>query len=408
MRPMNALGPRAARWGPPVAFALFIAAGVAWPNGSPGIGAARPVAAGIAVVAALLLRPGRRVGAPLAAVVAAAGTAVVCSGSASNVGWFAVVVLAGWLAAAVPTAVWLTFWGGLLALFAVQAVASRPDPGWGAWIAGTTFATFCCWLLRREHTLAERLREAQAGLAERAVAEERNRIAREVHDVVAHSLTVGLLHISSARLAVEEDPAQAAHALAEAERLSRSALTEVRQVVGLMRDRATGTPPAPLPDATGIPALVEEFRAAGVRVTLDVAADLASLPNTTGLAAYRVLQEALTNSVRHAPGAASTARLAAAHGRLSLTVDTHLAARDTASGSHVAATGTAATPAQATGATGSRGGLGLIGMRQRAEALGGTCAAGPGGPGWRVHAELPLPAGAGDPLAVPADSVAAP
>jgi signal transduction histidine kinase len=373
MRPMNALGLRAARWGAPVAFALFMLAGVSWPGGGPRDDAIRYAAAGAAVVATLLVRPGHRVSAPVAAVVAAAGVAVVCSGSSSNVGWFALVVLAGWLASIAPPAVWLTFWPAALGLLGVQALTSRPDPGWGAWIAGTTFSTFCCWLLRREHALSEQLREAQAGLAERAVAEERNRIAREVHDVVAHSLTVGLLHITSARLAVEEDPAQAAHALAEAERLSRSALTEVRQVVGLMRDRATGSSHAPLPDATRIPGLIEEFGAAGVRVALDLTVDLASLPNITGLAAYRILQEALTNSVRHSPGAPATARLAVTDGGLTITIDTHLA-----SGA----------------SSGTGGGLGLVGMRQRAEALGGSCVAGPGGPGWRVQAEIPLPASA--------------
>ncbi len=90
-------------------------------------------------------------------------------------------------------------------------------------------------LLRHQVDLVDQLRAAQAGLAERSRAEERNRIAREVHDVIAHSLTVSLLHLSSARLAVEYEPAEAAQALAEAERLCRQSLAEVRNTVGLLR-----------------------------------------------------------------------------------------------------------------------------------------------------------------------------
>ena len=88
---------------------------------------------------------------------------------------------------------------------------------------------------RRQRDLLVQLREAQAGLAQRAQAEERNRIAREMHDVIAHSLTVSLLHVSSARLALADDPDEAARALAEAERLGRESLDEVRHAVGLMR-----------------------------------------------------------------------------------------------------------------------------------------------------------------------------
>ena len=130
--------------------------------------------------------------------------------------------------------------------FGLEWVLTVNDPGWAAWIAGTTFSTFGSLLARRERDLVHQLRVAQAGLADRVRVEERNRIARELHDVIAHSLTVSLLHVSSARLAVEEDPAEAVHALAEAERLGRECLTEIRQVVGLLRhDDHTSTAPTP-------------------------------------------------------------------------------------------------------------------------------------------------------------------
>ena len=97
-------------------------------------------------------------------------------------------------------------------------------------------------LLRNQLILVEQLRAAQAGLAAKARAEERNRISRDLHDVIAHSLTVSLLHVMSARLAVESDPDDAARTLAEAERLGRESLAEVRQVVGLLRDGRRGSP----------------------------------------------------------------------------------------------------------------------------------------------------------------------
>jgi signal transduction histidine kinase len=216
--------------------------------------------------------------------------------------------------------------------------------------------------------LVAQLRAAQAGLAERARAEERNRIARELHDVIAHALTVSLLHIGSARLAVltdPADPADAARALDEAERLTRDSLTEVRSTVGSLRQDGDTTTWAPLPGADAIPALVERFRAAGADVAVTTNGDVGQLSATTGLAVYRILQEALTNSAKHAPGAPTAVRLAVAGDAVHLEVDS------------------AAAP-------GSGSGLGLLSMRERAESLGGSCSAGPGGHGWLVRADLPL------------------
>src|SRR6185437_12005903 len=102
-----------------------------------------------------------------------------------------------------------------------------------------------CTFGRRQRDLLVQLREAQAGLAQRAQAEERNRIAREMHDVIAHTLTVSLLHVSSARLALADDPDEAARALAEAERLGRESLEEVRHAVGLMRGPTDRMRPLP-------------------------------------------------------------------------------------------------------------------------------------------------------------------
>ena len=136
--------------------------------------------------------------------------------------WFALVVVAGWcvlsegVGSASPT-------GSGMLLFGAEWLWAIRDPGWAPSAAGVTVSVLATLLIRHEFVLVERLRAAQADLAERTRAEERTRIARELHDVIAHSLTVALLHVTSARLAVEHDPADAARALAEAERLGRQA-----------------------------------------------------------------------------------------------------------------------------------------------------------------------------------------
>jgi signal transduction histidine kinase len=257
-------------------------------------------------------------------------------------------------------------------LFAAEWVWVRPDPGWGAWLAGVTLTAAFSLLIRRDRDLLRQLRQAQAGLAEQARSSERNRIARELHDVIGHTLTVSLLHVQSARLAVEHDPADAARALAEAERLGRECLAEVRTTVGMLRQDGVADGPAPgsartapLPGADGLPALVEQFRSAGADVTLTVKGDTGGLPATTGLTVYRIVQEALTNAAKHAPGSPTAVRLTVGAGEVTLTADS-----------------------QAVPGTGT--GLGLASMRERAESLGGTCQAGPGGRGWLVRATLPL------------------
>lgn len=324
------------------------------------------VLAGVALAvggAALFATPRRPVLVPVFAVVSAGGVALLGTGEASNVGWFAVCVLVGWSAFLTSTRVVIGLWAAGIAMFGLQWGRTTHDPGWAAWIAGTTFAAVGFLLARRERDLAERLRIAQTGLSERVRAEERNRIARELHDVIAHSLTVSLLHVSSARLSIEEDPAGAGAALAEAERLGRECLTEVRHVVGLLRhDEGRGT--APLPGAAQLATLVEQYRRAGADVALDVTGEPAELSATVGLAVYRILQEALANAARHAPGTRTRAGLSVTPTGVTLVVDSD-------------------------GPPGVGTGSGLLSMRERAEILGGGCTAGPTAEGWRVRAELP-------------------
>src|SRR5262249_13757364 len=149
-------------------------------------------------------------------------------------GWFAVCLLAVWCVLIGGRRGGPVYLGGTLALFAVEGLWGGPAPGWGAWMGRTTFTLLGAPPIRPDPALVAQLRAGQAGLAERARGEERNRIARELHDVIAHTLTVSLLHVTSARLAVEHDPADAARALAEAERLGQESLAEVRLAVGML------------------------------------------------------------------------------------------------------------------------------------------------------------------------------
>lgn len=328
----------------------------------------RPVRTALAAAATLLLCAGAilgpRAGLLPVAVLAGAAVTVLANGEPADVAWFVVPVLVGWIATTGPTWAFAAYWAGAVLLFSAEALFTVADPGWAAWLGGTCFAAVGCWFGARQRALVVQLRAAQAGLAVRAQAEERNRIARELHDVIAHSLTVSLLHVSSARLTVADDPADAARALAEAERLGRQSLSEVRHAVGLLRQDGAADPTAPLPGSTDVAALVERFRQAGADVRAHLDGDLDTLPGTVGLATYRILQEALTNAARHAPQAVATVRLAVTPDAVRLTVDS-------------------------SGAPGTGDGLGLLGMRERAALLGGSCSAGPGGSGWLVRAELP-------------------
>ena len=357
------------KWAALAAFAVIITAGAIEAAPASPRAIADAAAAVAAVSAAALLLQGWRPQLAYAAV-ATAGIAVFASPTSNNIGWFGVCLLAGWCALAGSRRDGLAYWAGAMVLFTVEWLGARPDPGWGAWLGGTTLTVAFSLLVKHERNLVTQLRKAQAGLAEQAAAQERNRIARELHDVIGHSLTVSLLHVQSARLAVEHDPADAVRALAEAERLGRECLAEVRMTVGMLRageGETAGPGTAPLPGIDRLPALVEGFRSAGADVTFTVEGETARMPAITGLAVYRIVQEALTNAVKHAPGSPTAVRLTVGSRTVTLTADS------------VAVPGTGT-------------GQGVASMRERAQSLGGSCEAGPGGHGWLVSATLPLDA----------------
>jgi signal transduction histidine kinase len=360
---------RWAGWTAYGAFAAFVVVGAA--IRLPGHAPLALVAAGAALLAGAAVFPPRH--APVLAwgAVAAGAVAVLAHGRSSSVGWFAVTVVGFWYALVASRRDAVVLWAGSLVVFAAEWIWVQTDPGWAAWIAGGTMALVGGLLTRHQLRLVEELRAAQAGLAERARTDERNRIARELHDVIAHSLTVSLLHVASARMAVRYDPAGAVRALEEAERLGRESLREVRTTVGLLRvdgpdGSAEGMAP-PLPGVAELPGLVQGFRSVGADVAFRVRGDPGTLPATTGLTVYRIVQEALTNAAKHAPGAPVAVDLAVTGTVVEVSVDS-------------------------AGPPGSGGGSGTGSMRERAEALGGRCSAGPGGRGWLVRAWLPVAA----------------
>lgn len=356
---------RLARVIAPAVLTLFAALGVVMGDRPLPLGTVIAVAvAGLGVVAAWLALEDQ----PLAVVMLLAAGGMVALGHAgsANLVWMGICLLTGWVALCSSTPVGVGY--GVVTMLALlgEWAQQTEEPGWMAWIVGTLFTLVVCHFARRLRETVVDLGAAQHQLAERTRAEERTRIAAEVHDVIGHALTVSLLHITSARLALDEDPEEARAALEEAERLSRQSLDEVRATVGLMRTDGPGET-APLPDATAIPALVDSFRRAGAAVDLTVAGDLPAVGSARGLAAYRVVQEGLTNATKHAPGRPVRVAVHVTDEEVEVTVTND------------------GTPFGATAPPGA----GLRGMSDRVTGLGGRLDAGPVADGWRVEAVLP-------------------
>lgn len=219
------------------------------------------------------------------------------------------------------------------------------------------------------------LLEAQQETERRlAASEERALIAREVHDVLGHSLTVIAMQAEGIRHVVRRDPDRADAALADLARLSRSAVDEVRGVIDVLRDGDDPAPLVPAPSIAELGALVDRHRAAGVHVALRVGEGLDACSDATGFAVYRIVQESLTNAIRHAPGAAI---------RVEVYRDEEAV--------EVVVVNAASTSAPTSSANPEAPGHGLVGMSERARALEGCLEAGPDPltGGWTVRARLP-------------------
>ncbi|MEU4224000.1 sensor histidine kinase [Nonomuraea sp. NPDC026600] len=226
--------------------------------------------------------------------------------------------------------------------------------------------------VRRNATARLVEEEQRTRLAEgaQAVLEERARIARELHDVVAHHMSVIAIQAEAVPLKAAGDPARLEAGLAEIRSLSLEAIAELRQVLGVLRDQDGRTDTAPQPGLDRLDELVSNARAAGLTVLVALPESLGALPPAVGLSAYRIVQESLSNAMRHSPGATVTITVEPDGGALRLRV----------------ANGGGTAPGGAEGA-----GHGLVGMRERAALLGGTLEAGPvDGGGFQVIATLPI------------------
>jgi signal transduction histidine kinase len=214
----------------------------------------------------------------------------------------------------------------------------------------------------------------QAEQVSRALAGERAQIARDLHDIVAHAMSVIAVRSGVARMVIDSDPEQARDALAIIEITTRRALHEMRLLVGMLRD--PGDQPAelsPVPGLADLDRLLADTAVAGVSAELDVEGKVRPLPPAADLSAYRIVQEALTNVVRHAGPTHARVRIGYLPAELSIEV--------TDDGPR----GQAPRPIARAG-----GGHGLIGMRERAALFGGKLEAGPYAGGFRVRASLPL------------------
>ncbi len=251
------------------------------------------------------------------------------------------------------------------------ATSWLPEWGFAAWLL--VFAA-AVELVRVRREGIERARRERAEAERHRADEERLRIARELHDVVAHTLSVINVQAGVGLALLDDRPEQARTALDTIKSTSKEALGEVRQVLDALRSPGSA-PRAPAPGLDRVGELAEHAATAGLRVTVETDGTARPLPPNADLAAFRIVQEALTNVIRHSGARAARVRLEYRPRALSVRVDDD---------------------GPATGGERHGGGNGLVGMRERAAALGGEVTAGPRGDGgFRVVATLPL-RGAGD------------
>lgn len=241
---------------------------------------------------------------------------------------------------------------------------------------GALFLVFfvgCTWtagrIVRHRALSLQRTRQNSEQRAAEAAASERRRIARELHDIVAHSLSIVALQAAAAEQFVERDPDRARRHLRLTRRTAQEALTEMRHLLDVLREDSVSY--APQPGLSGLADLVAEAQAAGNPCVLEMDAALDALPDGLALAAYRIVQESLTNARKHAAGA-----------RVSVSV--------TRDGPTLAVTVINGPPARRDDPGLAGGGRGIPGMAERARVYGGSLDAGPAADGgWRVRATLP-------------------
>ncbi|MFF9503991.1 sensor histidine kinase [Streptomyces sp. NPDC014656] len=260
-------------------------------------------------------------------------------------------VTAGLLLVAVPVSVWLN----------TRSVRE---------LAFSLFVFAAAYVLGR---LTDARQRAHLVEAERAAARERARIAREMHDILSHAVSLMIVQAEAGPVAVRRAPERAEAAFEAISATGRDAMDQLRRMLGVLRDEDAGEGRSPQPDLAELPALLDRVRAGGLDVRYETSGGVTGLPAPLSATAYRIAQEALTNTVRHARARTATVRIDRSGGLLTVVV-------------HDDGRGPRTPP-------GRTAGHGLAGMRERAAAHGGSAAAGagPDGTGFEVRAELPVP-----------------
>jgi signal transduction histidine kinase len=268
---------------------------------------------------------------------------------------------------------------GLLAMATIAVTRWQTTlVGWPIHLLDVVLGFVIGGMLRAQMRALTAERAARAGERQRATLAERERIAREIHDLVAHSLSVTLLHITGARHALRDvdevaaaglDVADVDAALADAEQVGRRAMADIRQTVSTLTEGPAAT--RALPGAADICGLVAQMEIAGLDVEYAEDGDAGMLAPGTGLGLYRIAQESLANIAKHAPEATARVQFSVSPRRARLTVRNRL-------------------PDSAGPVLDDHGGSGLAGMRARAAQLGATVVAGPEDAEWVVDVRLPL------------------
>ncbi|MFG1605410.1 sensor histidine kinase [Actinoplanes sp. NPDC049265] len=273
----------------------------------------------------------------------------------------------------------ISWWASALLLILIGVLDSR---GMGARNADVTLIIYttdslllliAAMVVRHWSGIRQQLAEARRDVAveqsQRAVAEERTRIARELHDVVAHSMSVIHMQATSASYRLKNADPESKAEFARIAANARSAMREMRQLLSVLRDESSDATLAPVPGLDRLEELAASTRLAGVPVALRVS-DLPEVPETVSAAAYRIVQESLSNVIRHAPGASADVSVTFEDGALALVITNSATDKkpDSAPGGH-----------------------GIHGMRERVRMLGGSLETGPlAEGGYRVAAGLPV------------------
>jgi signal transduction histidine kinase len=232
------------------------------------------------------------------------------------------------------------------------------------WFSGLAIGWGFGHVVGRQWALIDELNRTRTKLAETAVAEDRQRIARDLHDLVGHSFSVVLLHLSGARMILNSSPAEAEEALRQAEAVGRKGMDELRQALMLMHQGAH--PPAPV-EPGELERLVARYRDAGMRIDVNVTGDMHGVSAAPRIVLHDVLREALTNVAKHAYSPAATVHIGVDRDRVTVRVESVLGANSTHPGT----------------------GMGLAGLEHRVAAIDGTFQARPDQEHWVVQARLP-------------------